>query len=411
MNYSSTAILAFFVHCIINNDAIRNRHYGNTTPAGKTYRLLMLSVAAFYVFDAVWGILYDAHMITAVFVDTVLYFAAMAATVFLWTRYVVNYLKEKSWLTLVLRCMGWFFLVSMTFVLILNFFVPVMFYFDENGVYHAADLRYAILIIQVVMFMSSACYMLFISKGMNQNAKRRHRATGLFAFAMAILVVVQVIYPLLPLYAIGWLLGTCILHTFVLEDMKEDRRLELEEMILREEKQEKELGSARQLAYIDSLTGVKNYNAYVEAEQNVNERILSGELRDFGVLVFDVNGLKHMNDTYGHDAGDRLLQDACLLICTRFKHSPVFRIGGDEFVALLEGVDYQDRLSLLAKFETQIELNLRKGSAVVASGLATFRPGEDNSYRQIFERADSRMYDKKSMLKAKERGEKLTPQP
>ena len=219
---------------------------------------------------------------------------------------------------------------------------------------------------------------------------------------MSILVIVQVTYPLLPLYSVGWLLGTCILHTFVLEDMKEDRRLELEEMILREEKQKKELGSARQLAYRDSLTGVKSYNAYVEAEQQVNERIASGKLNEFGVIVFDVNGLKQMNDTQGHDAGDCLLQDASRLICTRFKHSPVFRIGGDEFVALLEGEDYQNRLSLLADFETQAEINLRKGATVVASGLATFRPEEDKSYRQVFERADARMYDRKGMLKAKE---------
>lgn len=402
MSYSSTAILALLVHCIINNDAIRNRHYRNTTPAGRAYRLLMLSVAAFYISDAFWGILYEAHMMTAVFADTVLYFAAMAATLFLWTRYVVNYLQERSWVIKVLYYIGWLFLASMSGVLILNFFMPVMFWFDEEGVYHAADLRYAILIIQVVLFMSSACYVLFISKGNNQSAKRRHLAIGLFGFAMGILVIVQVTYSLLPLYAIGWLLGTCILHTFVLEDMKEDRRLELEEMILREEKQKKELGSAKQLAYRDSLTGVKSYNAYVETEQEVNELIASNELQEFGVVVFDVNGLKHMNDTYGHEAGDRLLQDACRLICARFMHSPVFRIGGDEFVALLEGEDYQNRTSLLAEFETQADINLCNGSTVVASGLATFRPGEDYSYRQVFERADARMYDRKGLLKAKE---------
>ena len=402
MSYSSTAILALLVHCIINNDAIRNRHYRNTTPAGRAYRLLMLSVAAFYISDAFWGILYEAHMMTAVFVDTVLYFAAMAATLFLWTRYVVNYLQERSWVIKALYYIGWLFLAAITVVLLLNFFMPVMFWFDVDGIYHAADLRYAILIIQVVLFMSSACYVLFISKGNNQSAKRRHLAIGLFGFAMGILVIVQVTYSLLPLYAIGWLLGTCILHTFVLEDMKEDRRLELEEMILREEKQKKELGSAKQLAYRDSLTGVKSYNAYVETEQEVNELIASNELQEFGVVVFDVNGLKHMNDTYGHEAGDRLLQDACRLICARFMHSPVFRIGGDEFVALLEGEDYQNRTSLLAEIETQADINLCNGSTVVASGLATFRPGEDYSYRQVFERADARMYDRKGLLKAKE---------
>ncbi|ETP73768.1 diguanylate cyclase (GGDEF) domain-containing protein [Lachnospiraceae bacterium JC7] len=402
MTYSSTAIVALLVHCIINNDVIRNQHYRNTTPAGKTYRLLVLSVAAFYISDIFWGILYEEHMIAEVFADTVIYFALMAATVFLWTRYVVNYLQENSWLNKALYYIGWFFLAAITVVLILNFFVPVMFWFDEEGVFCSGQLRYDFLIIQVIMFMFSAGYVLFISKGKNKSEKRHHRAIGLFGFAIAILLGIQVTNPLLPLYTVGWLLGTCILHTFVLEDMKEDRILELEEMLLREEKQKKELGSARQLAFRDSLTGVKSYNAYVEAEQQINERIASGELQEFGVVVFDVNGLKLMNDTHGHEAGDRLLKDACHLICAMFKHSPVFRIGGDEFVVLLEGEDYQHRMALLADFEWQAEVNQRNGSTVVASGLSTFSPGEDNAFRKVFERADARMYDRKRFLKAKE---------
>lgn len=403
MTYSSTAIVALLVHCIINNDVLRNQHYRNTTPAGKTYRLLLFSVAAFYISDAFWGILYDAHMLIAVFADTVIYFALMAATIFLWNRYVVDYLEEKFWLNKALYYIGWFFLASMGIVLILNCFVPVMFWIDEDGVFHLANLRYDLLIIQVIMFMTSACYVMFIAKGENKSAKRRHWAIGLLGFSMAILIIIQVAYPLLPLYSIGWLLGTCILHTFVLEDMKEDRILELEEMILREEKQKKELGSARELAFRDSLTGVKSYNAYIEAEQQINEGIASGELREFGVVVFDVNGLKLMNDTHGHEAGDRLLKDASHLICERFKHSPVFRIGGDEFVALLEGEDYQNRMPLLADFERKAEVNQCNGSTVVASGLSAFRPGEDNSFRKVFERADARMYDRKRFLKAKEK--------
>lgn len=84
----------------------------------------------------------------------------------------------------------------------------------------------------------------------------------------------------------------------------------------------------------------------------------------------------------------------------QFKHSPVFRIGGDEFVAFLEGNDYRNRKELMAEFETQIEENLHSGGVVVASGLAVFRPGYDNSYRRVFERADQRMYDRKGSLKA-----------
>ena len=336
------------------------------------------------------------------FADTILYFALMAATIFLWTCYVSDYLQENSRFIKVLYYTGWIFLASISLVLIMNLFVPVMFWFDENGVYHSANLRYAILIIQVIMFMSSACYVLLISEGKNDSSKRRHRAIGMFGLAMAVLVIIQVTYPLLPLYAAGWLLGTCILHTFVLEDMKEENRLELEKMIQRDEEQKQQLGSARKLAYKDTLTGVKNYNAYFEAEQDINERIENGELKEFGVLVFDVNGLKTMNDTYGHEAGDRLLQDACRMICKTFKHSPVFRIGGDEFVALLEGQDYENRESLLHDFDSQVEMNLQNGTTVVASGLDTFRSSEDKTYRQVFERADARMYERKSILKAQQ---------
>lgn len=88
------------------------------------------------------------------------------------------------------------------------------------------------------------------------------------------------------------------------------------------------------------------------------------------------------------------------MICRKFKHSPVYRIGGDEFVVMLEGDDFEHRKSLLAEFDTQMEENQKRGAVVVASGLAIYRPGQDNSYRRIFERADQRMYDRKGTLKA-----------
>ena len=217
---------------------------------------------------------------------------------------------------------------------------------------------------------------------------------------MTVMVSLHILYPLLPMYSMGCLLSVCILHTFVVGDMKEDRRRELEEMLAREQRQKLELGSARHLAYTDSLTGVKNTHAYVETEKHLDERIAEGSIREFGVVVFDMNGLKQVNDTQGHEAGDRYIQEACRMICRQFQHSPVYRIGGDEFVALLEGEDYRNRKILISAFETHVEMNMHSGKAVVASGLAIFRPGQDNSYRRVFERADQRMYDRKGALKA-----------
>lgn len=402
MSYTIIALLALLVHIIINHDVIWNRHYRHESAPSTAFRWLILSIGAFYVTDALWGVLYDARLITAVFIDTTVYFVAMAFTVFFWSRYVILYLKEKNFYLSLLSVTGWVFLGAMAVALVLNVFLPVMFWFDAEGDYHAANLRYAALAAQVLMFLGSSIYVLVKLGTRTANLRRRHIAIGVFGIVMSVMVVLQVLLPLEPMYSMGCLLGACILHSFVLGDVMEENRRELEEHIRREKEQKLELGSARYMAYTDQLTGVKNTHAYVEAEKKVDERISAGELKDFGVIFFDLNGLKITNDTKGHEAGDVLLQDACRLICRKFKHSPVYRIGGDEFVAMLEGEDYENRKTLLAEFDTQMEENQERGGVVIATGLAVYRPGKDNSYRRIFERADHRMYDRKGTLKSME---------
>ena len=400
MSYSTTGLLALLVHVIVNYDVIRNAHYRKGTPAADAYRGLILAVLVFYLTDILWGIFYDARLVVLTTADTVLYFVAMAATVFMWTRYVFLYLKLNGKLMQFLSIAGWMFLILFSLVLFLNIFAPLMFWFDPAGNYHAGMMRYILLGLQVLLFLSTAVYVFVASRKAEKSVKRHYKAIGSFGLTMTVMVVLQVFFSLLPLYSMGCLLSVCILHTFVVGDMKEDRRMELEEMLAREQRQKLELGSARHLAYTDSLTGVKNTHAYVETEKLLDERIAAGSIREFGVVVFDMNGLKQVNDTLGHEAGDRYIQEACRMICRQFQHSPVYRIGGDEFVALLEGEDYRNRKILVSAFETHVEMNMRSGKAVVASGLAIFRPGQDNSYRRVFERADQRMYDRKGALKA-----------
>ncbi len=400
MTYSTTGLLALLVHIIVNYDVIRNVHYRKGFPDADAYRGMILAVALFYTTDILWGVLYDAHLVTLTFADTVLYFIAMAATVFMWTRYVFLYLKLNGRFMQVLSVAGWMFLVLVGLVLFLNIFAPLMFWFDPAGNYHAGLMRYFLLGFQVLLFIATSVYVFIVSRKADKAVMHHNNAIGMFGVTMTVMVVLQVFYPLLPMYSMGCLLSVCILHTFVVGDMKEDRRRELEEMLAREQRQKLELGSARHLAYTDSLTGVKNTHAYVETEKHLDERIANGSIREFGVVVFDMNGLKQVNDTLGHEAGDQYIQKACRMICRQFQHSPVYRIGGDEFVALLEGEDYRNRSILISAFETHVEMNLHCGDAIVASGLAEFRPGQDNSYRRVFERADRRMYERKSILKA-----------
>ena len=118
------------------------------------------------------------------------------------------------------------------------------------------------------------------------------------------------------------------------------------------------------------------------------------------MAVFDLNGLKLINDTQGHEAGDACIVEASRFICRQVRHSPVFRIGGDEFVAILENRDYENREQLLAGFNRQTEENLREGrEVVIACGLADYEPGADVGFHDVFSKADGQMYDRKRALK------------
>ncbi len=161
----------------------------------------------------------------------------------------------------------------------------------------------------------------------------------------------------------------------------------------------RELGTARSLAYTDPLTGVKSKHAFVEREADMDRRIDKNTVQEFAVIVGDLNGTKTINDTMGHRAGDEYIRSGCSMICRSFKSSPVFRIGGDEFAVILEGTDYERRAELLESLNQSVIRNIGSGEPVAALGLADYLPGEDHSFRSVFERADRAMYDRKNALK------------
>ena len=399
MHYPDIPFLAMAVHYIVNHSMIKNYHYNKSTPIGKSLRGLMLCMLAFMLADFIWGHLYNSHLVVPACVSVVICFILMAGTAFHWVHFVAQYLRDSDVDASGLRLAGSLFVFLMAAVLIVNCFVPVLFRFDAAGNYYPEWGRTAALLLLFFLFQSGGGVVL-IAHYTAATEKKPHVAVGISGLVMAGMVLLQVFWPLYPFYTMCCLLGSSVLHTFVVEEMREERRVELETLLRREEEKELELGSARVLAYTDQLTGVKNTHAYIEAERDAEQRIASGELKEFGLIVFDLNDLKRTNDTKGHEAGDELIREASRTICDHFKHSPVFRIGGDEFVAILEGEDFENRKELLDDFNRRIEENLREGRVIVASGLSEFRPGDDNGFRRVFERADRRMYGRKSVLKA-----------
>lgn len=163
---------------------------------------------------------------------------------------------------------------------------------------------------------------------------------------------------------------------------------------------ELQLGHVRSLAFTDPLTGVKSKLAFAETENEINERIRAGGQPPFAMVVCDVNGLKQINDTLGHKAGDAYLQKAAKMICALFDHSPVYRTGGDEFVILLSGQDHENRQAIMASLHTRSVENIQTDGAVVSAGLAEYTPGSVENLHAVFEQADARMYEEKKLLKS-----------
>ena len=171
----------------------------------------------------------------------------------------------------------------------------------------------------------------------------------------------------------------------------------IDAQVKREQEYAHNLSAARDKANLDELTGVKNKHAYVDVEVRINDMIESDSAPEFAIVVCDLNGLKIVNDTYGHQAGDQFIKKGCEIICRTFKHSPVYRVGGDEFVAVVQGEDYEHIETLMQEIADINRKNKEKNDVVIAAGFGRYN--NDRSVASVFERADSRMYENKKLLK------------
>ena len=259
MMYSIIGILASIILLFTNRDVLWNRIGEEYTRTQKLYKGFLIGVLSYYITDALWGILDSYHLTGLQFADTSAYFIAMAAALLLWTRYVIAYLENENTFSRVMYYAGRIFFVLETAAVAVNLFRPVLFWFDENGGYHAGTVRYVTLAVQIVMFFLISVYTLSVTSKSGGTVRRRHLTIGLFGIFMMILIAVQIVYPLLPFYAMGYMLGSCVLHSFVVEDEKEEYRRRLEEALERERGQKKELSESRE-ALRDALSAAEEAN-------------------------------------------------------------------------------------------------------------------------------------------------------
>ena len=152
----------------------------------------------------------------------------------------------------------------------------------------------------------------------------------------------------------------------------------------------------------DSLTGIRNTTSYASWVGKFDEEI-KGKNADFGVVVLDLNDLKATNDQYGHAVGNQLIVNAAQVILDVFKDSLAFRVGGDEFLVVLQNENLEKYETLLEQFDQRCADTFVEDKAKIpvgiARGYARFDANKDMQFTDVFKRADKAMYENKRTMK------------
>jgi len=531
MYYSSIGVISLSLLLILNHKFFAKSESVSASTAYLRYKNYFFSVMGFASVDILWGILSSLNASALLYIDTIFYFIIMTFSVLLWVHYVVSYLDPRNRFGRVLIYAANVLFALEILILIVNFFTPVLFYYDNEFDYVPGVARYFTFGVLFLMFLSTSIHAYIISSRTTEKEIMHNRTVAFSGFALTLFMFFQIIYTYFPFYTVGCLIATTLIHVFIEEDERkifnkeketynhiaaslaeefeaiyyinmetgqyqefstsekyaslnvpttlndffsetkenikkfvhpddqefaqslfvketmlknlEDKssysfkyrllingkpryfsftvfragdnqhivvcdkdvhdEITAESARLKKQKDSlKALKTEKELARRDELTGVKNKTAYMELVSSAQSNIENGlDYLTFALVVCDINNLKEVNDLEGHRAGDEYIKECCTFICSIFAHSPVFRIGGDEFVVFLRGNDFSIKESLVEKFKKEITYNAKTNTGpVVAIGMSAYNPESDVSVSDIFERADNLMYENKRSLKS-----------
>ena len=178
------------------------------------------------------------------------------------------------------------------------------------------------------------------------------------------------------------------------EDSDDDQVAKLRNTIRVTQKEIKEyIIYTKKQAYIDGLTHVNNRTAYVERIKQIDLN------KPFTVAIFDINGLKWINDNYGHETGDKAISEIGMILKQSFDEKSIYRIGGDEFVIILDGIDQEKMINGCQKVVENLSIYNQKNNMpidfTISKGVAYFDKNIDKNYASTFNRADQEMYKDK----------------
>ena len=220
--YSIVTFIALAVHFVVNWPLLVGWRNNKARAGALDFRIFLICLLLFFLSDFMWGLFSGMVCPRLLYADTVFYFLVMSLVVHAWARYVVAYLDMDGWSR---RCLIWsgrgmlaYFIVGLT----INAFTGSFFAIDDKAVFSAGPLRYAAFFLMIA-FNALVCGLTCARLRRSEGAlRRRNKVVLAFALAMTVAISLQIYNPLLPFFALGCLLGCCLLHVFVFEDERDE---------------------------------------------------------------------------------------------------------------------------------------------------------------------------------------------
>lgn len=229
MYYAAMGIIAIIIHLIINHDVLFRRTWQGM-PSAAEYKRFQYAVLAYYATDAIWGLLYKAGYPSLMYIDTLAYYVALSFSVYFWCSYLASYLGLGRRTGSALKICAILFFASEIGALAFNFFIPAFFHFDSNGDFSTGLFRLIVLIIQIAMFAVVSAPALVVTIRSTEEKRRRCFVVCICSLFMIVMGFLQTRLPLVPLYTVGLLISTCLLHVYVHEDEKRSE-LKMQQML------------------------------------------------------------------------------------------------------------------------------------------------------------------------------------
>ena len=380
--YSVFSAVAIAIHLIINFKLIVGR--GEATVRGMRYRCFLFGVLAYYVTDAIWGVLAGLGWTRVLYVETAFFFLSLVAFVFMWSRFAINYLGFGKWATRTLMWYGYALLAFNLAALTVNPFCNCFYYFDAQGGYLTGSARDVAFVLLVVFDALIAAFSLAKAVASSDSVRRRSIMVLLSCVTMGVAIVLQVVWPLTPFTALGCLIVNCFFQVFVVQDEQAEKHAaELEQALERARAAEKARSLFFSIVSHDIRTPLNAILGYSELLQN---DATSQADRDVALKSISASGttlLQLVNDVLDLakiDAGKMTLQPEPVLLnqLTDEVFSSFWRAADEKGIKLVNNTEDVPTVMIDGHRFRQILFNLignavkftKRGSVTVSASYA-----------------------------------------